>query len=75
MIDQRGPEQDADSARRAGIVADLLAVFDGLLPRRVVLDEIGRAERELRGQIPAGARAEMLHRLAAHRLGRRVAAR
>ena len=40
-----------------------------------VADEVGRATRELRGQVPAGALAKLLHRLAAHRLDRLAAAR
>lgn len=60
-----------DMERHGGAdrVAGLLGVeFDGVLPRTVVRHEVGVAERELSGQVPAGAFEELLHRLAAQRL-------
>jgi hypothetical protein len=53
---------------------ELVAVVDRLVeeyaawPREAVEAEVVAADRELRGQVPAGAMAEMLHRLVAARL-------
>ncbi|MBW0117196.1 hypothetical protein [Pseudonocardia abyssalis] len=53
-------------------VAGLLSrEFAGVLPRAVVRHEVGVAERELSGQVPAGALEELMHRLAAQRLRQR----
>jgi hypothetical protein len=50
-------------------VADrLVAEFAGVRSREDVEAEVVAANRELRGQVPAGALAEMLHRLVAARL-------
>ncbi len=57
------------------VLAELTRAFAGQLPRRAVADEVERAARELRGQVPNGCLAELLHRLAAHRLGRLSATR
>lgn len=51
-----------------GVAVRLAAQFAGVLPRRVVAAEVAAAERELRGQVPPAALAEMLHRLAEVRL-------
>jgi hypothetical protein len=64
--------------RRGGAdrVADLLGVeFAGVLPRTVVRHEVRVAERELSGQVPAGALEELMHRLAAQRLRQRCGGR
>ena len=66
---QTGPCPDAV------VLAELVRSFAGQLPRRVVADEVDRAARELRGQVPPGSLAELMHRLAAHRLGRLAATR
>ncbi len=52
---------------------DLAARFATTLPRWVVEAEVAVAERELRGQIPDGALAELLHRLVDVRLRQRTA--
>ena len=52
----------------AVLVDELVAAFAGRVSRRVVADEVERAARELYGQVPTGARPELLHRLVAHRL-------
>lgn len=50
-------------------VADrLVAEFAGVRSRSDVEAEVVAADLELRGQVPAGALAEMLHRLVAARL-------
>jgi hypothetical protein len=71
QVDSPHTGQEPDSA----VVAELTRAFAGRLPDRVVADEVGRAACELRGQVPSGALAELLHRLAAHRLDRLAAAR
>ncbi|XVV01262.1 hypothetical protein ACQPW3_28115 [Actinosynnema sp. CA-248983] len=50
-------------------VTRLAAEFGGRVPRRVVLTTVTGARRDLEGQIVPEAFAEMLHRLAHHRLG------
>lgn len=56
-------------------VADRLAMeFEGVHPQVAVDVEVGVAELELRGQVPAGSLDEMVHRLAAHRLRERAEA-
>jgi hypothetical protein len=50
------------------VVERLVAEFAGVRPRAAVEAEVAAAGRELRGQVPAGAMAEMLHRLVAARL-------
>ncbi|GAA2565189.1 hypothetical protein [Pseudonocardia hydrocarbonoxydans] len=60
--------------RHGGVdrVAGLLgAEFAGVLPPTVVRHEVGVAQRELSGQVPAGAFEELMHRLAAQRLRQR----
>ena len=68
-IPDTGPRPDS------GVLAELSRAFAGQLPRGVVADEVGRAPRELRGQVPSGSLPELLHQLAAHRLGRLAARR
>jgi hypothetical protein len=46
----------------------LAAEFNGVLPRAIVSRTVLRAHQDLDGQIVPGALAEMLHRLARHRL-------
>jgi hypothetical protein len=46
--------------------------FAAALPREVVEAEVAAAERELRGQVPEGAVAELLHRLVECRLRQRA---
>lgn len=65
------PPLGPDSA----VVAELTLAFAGRLPHRVIADEVGRAARELHGQVPTGSLAELLHRLAVHRLDRLAATR
>lgn len=61
-----------DPRNGADRVAGLLGrEFAGVLPRTVVRHEVVVAERELRGQVPAGALEELMHRLAAQRLRQR----
>ncbi|WP_433555553.1 hypothetical protein ACQPWY_23940 [Pseudonocardia xinjiangensis] len=62
-------------ARRGRVAEHLAAEFDGLLSQVAVEAEVEVAELELRGQVPAGAWEEMLHRLAGHRLRERAGAR
>ena len=59
----RGLEPDL-----AAVVERLVAEFADQRPREEVEAEVAAADRELRGQVPAGAMAEMLHRLVAARL-------
>ncbi|MCO1655786.1 hypothetical protein [Pseudonocardia humida] len=50
-------------------VTDRLVIeFADVMPRGVVEAEVAAADRELRGQVPTGAMAEMLHRLVVTRL-------
>lgn len=51
-------------------VGRLAAEFDGVLPREVVAGTVLAARRDLEGQVAREALAEMLHRLAHHRLDR-----
>lgn len=46
----------------------LVRELHGRVPADTVAAEIDTAERELRGQVPAGALDEMVHRLVAYRL-------
>ncbi|WP_214401098.1 hypothetical protein [Pseudonocardia lacus] len=52
-------------------VAECLREEFAGVPRAVLEAEIGDAERELDGQVPAGSMAELLHRLVACRLRQR----
>lgn len=53
---------------RSDVVRRLTEEFSDLVPADVVRREVSVAARELQGQVPAGAFAEMLHRLASYRL-------
>lgn len=53
---------------RGALVDRLAEEMGGVLPRTVVEAEVAAAERELDGQVPAGALEEMLHRLVVYRL-------
>jgi hypothetical protein len=55
-----------------GVLADLVAEFRDVLPPDLVRAEVSNAERELRGQTSPQALAELLHRLARHRLQERL---
>jgi hypothetical protein len=66
------PTAPADCVSRVAV--DLAAEFAGLLPLDTVTAEVATAERDLRGQVVPAALAEMLHRLADHRLQERVSA-
>ncbi|WP_309117971.1 hypothetical protein [Saccharothrix sp.] len=55
----------------ADTVIRLAAEFGGRVPRRVVASTVVAARRDLEGQVAPEAVAEMLHRLAHHRLDRR----
>lgn len=59
---------DLPSVDRSDVTRRLTEEFSGLVPDDVVRLEVEIAARELRGQVPTGALAEMLHRLAAQRL-------
>lgn len=59
---------DLPSVDRSDVTRRLAEEFAGLVPDDVVRLEVEIAARELRGQVPDGALAEMLHRLAAQRL-------
>ncbi|GAA2570946.1 hypothetical protein [Pseudonocardia hydrocarbonoxydans] len=59
---------DLPSVDRSDVTRRLTEEFTGLVPDDVVRLEVEIAARELRGQVPDGALAEMLHRLAAQRL-------
>jgi hypothetical protein len=50
------------------VVDRLVIQFADVMPRGAVEAEVAAADRELRGQVPSGAMAEMLHRLVAARL-------
>ncbi|HZG92005.1 MAG TPA: hypothetical protein VEZ42_17475 [Pseudonocardia sp.] len=50
------------------VVDRLVAEFAGVLPREAVEAEVAEADRELRGQVPGGAMAELVHRLVTARL-------
>jgi hypothetical protein len=56
-----GPELTA-------VVDRLVREFATVAPRGAVEAEVAAADRELRGQVPEGGFAEMLHRLVAARL-------
>ncbi|MDQ2586755.1 hypothetical protein [Saccharothrix yanglingensis] len=51
-------------------IGRLTAEFHDVLPREVVTDTVLAARRDLEGQVAGEALAEMLHRLAHHRLTR-----
>ena len=55
-------------AVRDDVAEELATRFGGTLRPQVVLEEVATAERELRGQVPADAMSELVHRLAAIRL-------
>lgn len=59
---------------RRSVVDLLTAQFTGVLPGTAVIDEVALAERELTGQVPAGALEELTHRLAGQRLRQRCRA-
>ena len=54
------------------VTEQLSGEFAATLPRAVVAAEVATAERELRGRVPAGSVAELLHRLVLCRLRQRV---
>jgi hypothetical protein len=60
----------ADGVR--DVTAELVAEFRGALPVDLIRAEVAGAERELRGQTSPQALAELLHRLARHRLQERL---
>lgn len=66
---------DTDDGPDAVVVDELWRTFAGRLSRRTIADAVGQAAQELQGQVPPGARRELLHRLAVHRLGGWAAAR
>jgi hypothetical protein len=55
-----------------GVSRQLVARFGDAVGKRVILREIATAEGELRGQVPAAAMNEFVHRLAAIRLLERI---
>jgi hypothetical protein len=55
-------------SQRQALTERLAEAYAGRHARAVVESEVARAEQELRGQVPAGAREELLHRLADCRL-------
>jgi hypothetical protein len=59
-------------AARSGDWNPLIDRFGDTIGMRVVLHEIATAESELRGQVPAAAMNEFVHRLAAIRLAERI---
>ena len=62
-------------AVRHEVAEELATRFGGRLSPQVVLEEVATAEHELRGQVPAGALRELVHRLAAFRLAERYPGR
>lgn len=56
------------AAQRRALLERLAAVHAGRHGWAVVESELLRAERELDGQVPAGAREELMHRLVDCRL-------
>lgn len=52
----------------ADVAERLMVTYDGIVPLRMVTNVVLEAARDLRGQVPPGALAEMLHQLAHHRL-------
>lgn len=62
------PTHDLPVVDRSEVTRRLTEEFSGLVPADVVRREVAVAAKELRGQVPAGALAEMLHRLASYRL-------
>lgn len=75
---RRGKEKPVEDGRGGSapdsLVADLARMFADL-PRRVVVDEVDAAANELHGQVSTASMDELLHRLAAYRLGRRTVLR
>jgi hypothetical protein len=59
-------------AAEEGVSKQLVARFGNTIGTRVILREIATAESELRGQVPAAAMSEFVHRLAAIRLAERI---
>jgi hypothetical protein len=59
-------------AAEEGVSKQLVARFGDTIGVRVILREIATAESELRGQVPAAAMSEFVHRLAAIRLAERI---
>jgi hypothetical protein len=59
-------------AAEEGVLKQLLVHFGDAIGMRVILREIATAESELRGQVPAAAMSEFVHRLAAVRLAERI---
>lgn len=62
------PVHDLPAFDRSEVTRRLTEEFAGLVPDDIVRLEVAIAARELRGQVPSGSLAEMLHRLAEHRL-------
>lgn len=52
----------------ADVAERLMADYDGIVPLEMVASVVMEAAGDLRGQVPPGAQAEMLHQLAHHRL-------
>lgn len=65
----------ASSSATAELTEHLSREFAPALAREVVAAEVAMAERELDGQIPAGAVDELLHRLVVCRLRLRTEGR
>ncbi len=65
------PTKLAANDGRRSVVDLLTAQFAGVLPGAAVIDEVALAERDLAGQVPAGALEELTHRLAGQRLRQR----
>jgi len=51
-----------------GVAQQLMAEFDGILPKRQVAGTVLQAVADLDGQVPPGALPQMLHQLAQQRL-------
>jgi hypothetical protein len=67
----RRPAMTVEAAEE-GVSKQLVARFGDTIGTRVILREIATAESELRGQVPAAAMSEFVHRLAAIRLAERI---
>jgi hypothetical protein len=59
-------------AAEEGVLKQLVAHFGDTIGVRIILREIRAAESELRGQVPAAAMSEFVHRLVAVRLAERI---
>jgi hypothetical protein len=53
---------------RDNVTEQMRSQFGALLPVAVIAEVVQQAEQDLRGQASSGAMAELLHRLAEHRL-------